>query len=598
MRVEEIVGSAQAAKTWLAYRRAAQALSEIQNGNALELPHRIRTAFLSSFTVEAVVDFTVVEAAAAGIRLETYVGGYGQFSQEILGASGLDDFEPEIAILMVEFEALVNRVAGRLPADAGRRAAESIVSLADAFTKRFKGTLVMSTFVEGEHWPLQIVMDDTTRAIREANQLVMAANVDNPRVHICDLDALASYFGRREALSPELLHMARMPFSEDFLALLARKIVSHLRAHRGMTRKCLVLDCDNTLWGGIVGEDGIEGIALGPDSPGREYVDFQRAVLDLQQQGVILAINSKNNLDDVLHVLRSHPHMLLREDHFASIQANWNDKPSNMRLIAEELNIGLDSFVFVDDNPTERAMMRAMLPEIHTLELPLTPSLYGRVLRETGEFAKASLTDEDRMRGQVYAAQRKREELKRSTVSVEDFLQSLEMVVSIGLARPSDIKRIAQLIQRTNQFNLTNRRYSEANVADLLRQNSARVYVLNVKDRFGDNGMVGAAIVVIDGDVWRIDALVMSCRVIGRRVEDLLVDRVVMDAAANGAPAVHAEYVRSSKNGLVSEFWQRMRFEPIELRSDYSAWRIETKAYESGEPGCVRLAQANDEAGA
>jgi FkbH-like protein len=599
MEVREIIEAAQTAKTWSAYRRAAQKLRSMPGPNSEELPQRVRAAFLGSFTLEPVADFAVVEAAAAGIRLETYVGGYGQFGQEILGLTGgLDEFAPDVTFLMVELDSLVGRVSGRLPRDSGRQAAEGILSLADTFAKRYKGVLVLNTLVEDTQWPLHITVDDATRAIREANHLLLQACVDNPRVQLCDLDALAAYFGRREAVSPELRHMARIPFSEGFLALLARKIVFHVRACRGMTRKCLVLDCDDTLWGGIIGEDGIAGISLGPDSPGREYLDFQRAVVELQQMGVILAINSKNNLDDVLQVLRSHPHMLLRTEHFASIQANWNDKATNMQQIAEDLNISLDTFVFVDDNPTERAMMRAMLPEVYTLELPTSPSLFGRTLREMGEFAKASVTAEDRMRGQLYVAQRQREELRRTAVSVEEFLRSLEMVVSIRAAGSADIKRVAQLTQRTNQFNLTNRRYDESEVAELLNRGDARVYTVNVRDRFGDNGLVSVAILTTRDESWHVDTFVMSCRVIGRQVEDVLVDRVLRDAVASGVDTVRGKYVRSSKNGLVADLWRRMQFEPIEVRDDYSEWQVDVtnRTFRDFEYVCLETEKVDTEA--
>ncbi len=589
MDLKAILEETNGTGSWLVYRRVAERIRAQLDASGLDLPKRIRAAFVGSFTMEPLVDFTVVEAARVGLGLETYVAPYGQFNQEILApGSGLSEFAPEITILMVEFDSVVGVDEIKSHGDAARQAVQQVVSLAEEFTKRHKGTLVVSTFVETGQWPLHILVDDTTKGIRESNQLLFRAFGDEPRVQISDVDSLAAYYGRREAFSPEMLHMARVPFSEGFLALLARKLVAHIKAERALVRKCLVLDCDNTLWGGVIGEDSLDGIALGPNWPGREYVDFQRAILELHQQGVILAINSKNNYDDVMQVLRTHPHMVLRENHFASIQANWEDKPSNMRRIVEEINIGMDSLMFVDDNPTERAMMRAMLPDVYTLELPPSPSLYGQALRETNEFAKASITEEDRMRGQAYADQRKREELRQTAATVEEFLQSLETVASLRMARTSDIKRVAQLTQRTNQFTLTNRRYSEADVASMLQDRRSRVYVLGVRDRFGDSGTVGAAIVVGEEETWRIESFVMSCRVIGRQVEDVLVNQILRDASRRGIRHVHAEYLRSAKNGLVADFWRRMHFENVGANEEGSQWNAEVAALPLRDPLHIR----------
>jgi FkbH-like protein len=420
---------------------------------------------------------------------------------------------------------------------------------------------------------LQVLPDQGRILIEKLNAGIIEHYQSHPRIQILDLDALTAYAGCQNAMSPQMMSMARIPFSETFLNLLARRIISHIIATRGLTRKCLVLDCDNTLWGGIIGEDGLDGIQIGHDSPGREYLEFQKTILELYEQGIILAINSKNNYDDVMNVLQNHPYMLLREKHFAGLQINWNDKPSNMHRLAEEINIGLDSFVFVDDNPAERAMMRQMLPQIYTIELPVNPALYARTLRETNEFARAYLTEEDRQRGEIYAAQRQRKDLQTKTQTLEDFLISLEMVASMRRAKQTDIKRVAQLTQRTNQFNLTTHRYSEQDVEAMLSSKDKVLYVLNLKDKFGDNGTVGLAIVVKENKSWQIDTFLMSCRIIGRGAEDALVDRILTDAAFEQVDRIQAQYIRTPKNSQVMNFWQQMGFDNIELNENSSVWQ-------------------------
>jgi FkbH-like protein len=252
--------------------------------------------------------------------------------------------------------------------------------------------------------------------------------------------------------------------------------------------------------------------------------------------------------------------MLLREKHFASILVNWEPKPQNMQKIAEQINIGLDTIVFIDDNPAERQMMRQLLPQVETIEMPADPSLFARTLRETGCFTRAYLTEEDKNRGQIYAAQRQRDQFQQSCATLEDFLKSLEMVVSIRPAGKDDIKRVAQLTQRTNQFNLTTRRYTEADIAAMAQNPNWRIYVLGLKDKFGDNGTVGLALVEIQPKQWRIDTFLMSCRVIGRQVEDALVDRICRDATKAAGTSISAEYIPSAKNSLVAGFWNKMGF--------------------------------------
>lgn len=581
MNRREIAEQAKTAGSWLAHRRAAAEIRKLLAAGDETPTMPFKLAFLSSYTVDPLADYITVEAAAHGITIETYVGGFGQLHQEILNPqSGLHAFQPDMTVLLASSAAL------DWPADApttlndANQAAEQVVAslatLADAFASNVTGVLVPTTLPAPPSWPFHIAADDVMLAMREANRRTLETFDGNARVQVCDVDALCSYYGYRESLSPEMLSMACCPFSEMFLARLAEKVLAYVRAQKGLTRKCFVLDCDNVLWGGVVGEDGLDGIQLGPDSPGREFVEFQKTVLELFGQGVVLAINSKNNAEDVRRVLAEHPHMVLRERHFASIQANWLDKPSNMRRIAEELKLGVDSFVFIDDNPAEREMMWRMLPEVKTLEMPSNPALFARTLRETSCFAVSGLTDEDRRRGEMYAAQRQREQLRQTAVSVEEFLASLDMRVFIAPAAEGDVRRIARLTQRTNQFNLTTRRYTEADIAAFLADPTCRVYVLRLLDRFGDNGTVGLAIVVSENNRWRIDTFLLSCRVIGRQVEQVLTDRILRDAASQGVAAIEAEYIPTQKNGLVADFWRDMGFSMIsESESDHrTVWRF------------------------
>jgi len=570
-QLHEIICDVRKLSSWLAYRKAAGQIRELLKSGAAKLQTSVKAAFLSSFTIDPLVDFAVVEAAAHSIELQPYIAPYGQFNQELLNPeSELYRASPQITFLLIEAE------SGAIDEQASR-----LGGLVDAFLKNSTGILVINTFPACPSWPLNVLPDQRRILIEELNTGIIERYQSNPRIQILDLDALVSYAGCQNAMSPQMMSMARIPFSETFLAMLARRVISHIIATLGLARKCLVLDCDNTLWGGIIGEDGLDGIQIGRDSPGREYLEFQKTILELYEQGVILAINSKNNHDDVMQVLNEHPQMLLREKHFASIVVNWDLKPQNMQKIAEQINIGLDTVVFIDDNPAERQMMRQSLPQVETLEMPADPSLFARTLRETGCFARAYLTEEDKNRGQIYAAQRQRDQFQQSCATLEDFLKSLEMVVSIHPAGKDDIKRVAQLTQRTNQFNLTTRRYTEADITAMAQNKDWRIYVLGLKDKFGDNGTVGLALVEIQPKKWRLDTFLVSCRVIGRQVEDALVDRICRDAAKAGCMTISAEYIPTAKNNLVAGFWDKMGFEKGTADAKQVRYSRQLKNYQS-----------------
>jgi len=563
---------------WLVIRRHARVISEALRQKTLVLKHQADIAFVSSYTVDPLADYVQVFSAQNDLAVNSYIAPYGQFNQELLNPqSELYHTSPKLAFLLIEIESLLTGDA--VDEQTQLSLLSHLGGLVDAFLNNSTGVLVINTFPACPSWPLQVLPDQRRVLIGKLNTGIIERYQNHPRIQILDLDALVAYAGCQNAMSPQMMSMARIPFSEMFLSLLARRIISHIVATLGLARKCLVLDCDNTLWGGIIGEDGIDGIQIGRDSPGREYLEFQKTILELYEQGTILAINSKNNKEDVIQVLNEHPQMLLREKHFASILVNWEPKPQNMHQIAEQIGIGLDTIVFIDDNPAERQMMRQSLPQVDTLEMPADPSLFARTLRETGCFTRAYLTEEDKNRGQIYAAQRQRDQFRQSCATLEDFLKSLEMVVSIHSAGKDDIKRIAQLTQRTNQFNLTTRRYTEADIAAMSQNPNWRIYVLGLKDKFGDNGMVGLALVEVRTRQWRVDTFLMSCRIIGRQVEDALVDQICMDAAKAGCISILAEYIPSAKNNLVADFWNKSGLKKLVSDGNIVKYELLLKEY-------------------
>jgi FkbH-like protein len=343
-----------------------------------------------------------------------------------------------------------------------------------------------------------------------------------------------------------------------------------------------VVDLDNTLWGGVIGEDGLAGIQVGPDGIGNAFLAFQQELEKLWRRGILLAVCSKNNSDDALAALSQHPDMILRPSHFAAMRINWQSKSTNIREIAHELNIGLDSLVFLDDNPVERAVVSSEISEVLTPEMPQDPAGYRRALLEiVGVFDTLAFTDEDRQRNQQYAEQRARLEAQAEMVqtgSLDDYLASLEIVVDIEPVTPVTLPRVAQLTNKTNQFNLTTRRYTEGEIADK-QAGGSLVLTARVRDRFGDSGLTGVVIADPSGDeLWTIDTLLLSCRVMGRGVEAALLSSVVEGARDAGATCLQGWYLPTQKNDVVRDTYHSLGFVAVEQHADGRAlWRLDMK---------------------
>jgi len=341
-------------------------------------------------------------------------------------------------------------------------------------------------------------------------------------------------------------------------------IIRYILSALGRGKKCIVLDLDNTLWGGIIGEDGMDGIALGQDYPGSCYVDFQRELLKLYNRGIILAINSKNNEADAFDVIDNHPYMVLRRQHFAAHAINWNDKASNLQALADELNIGVDSMIMIDDNPVECELIHQQCPQCLVIQLPVRPYLIPSVLDTYPEIENIRLTEEDKKKGVMYQQQLERKKLESTTSNLGDYLQALDINLEIKAADTFSIPRIAQLTQKTNQFNMTTRRYTEADIIQFGGSKNSHVYSISSTDRFGDNGIVGVVIFHLEDERCTIDTFLLSCRVIGRTIEQSIVAFVAEYAKENGAKTLIGEFFPTAKNKPAAGVYEKMSFVKID----------------------------------
>lgn len=399
---------------------------------------------------------------------------------------------------------------------------------------------------------------------RKLNFLLMQGCQEVKNVYLIDLDAIQATVGREVFSDPKLYYIAKMPISVDILPKVAKKVLDQVQALWGMTKKCVVLDLDNTLWGGVIGDDGLSGIQIGELGTGHAFSDFQAWLKELKNRGMLLAVCSKNNEPAAREPFEKHPEMVLRLEDISMFVANWEDKASNIRSIQKTLNIGMDSLVFLDDNPFERNLVRSMIPEITVPELPEDPALYLQYLRSLGLFETASYSAEDAGRTRQYRQQAERAVFEASFQSYGDYLEGLAMK---AVAAPFDVfhyPRIAQLTQRSNQFNLRTLRYTEAEIEAISKDDNKITLYFTLKDRFGDHGLIAVVILDKREDHLFISEWLMSCRVLKRGMEEFIVNKILHTAADNGFRKVIGEYIPTPKNAMVKDLYENMGFERID----------------------------------
>ncbi len=561
-----------------------------------------RVAILRSFTVEPVVPLLRAGALAAGVHLDVHLGGFNTCAQDVLDPnSSLYHFDPDIVFLAVQTRDVAPELWDDftdLPAEDVSAAADGIVRSFEhwvwAFRSRSQAHLVVHTLeappiahaglldANGEH--------SQVASIRELNRRLGEVARRHAGVYLLDYDELVSRHGRHAWHDDVKWMTMRAPIAAGCLIHMANEWLRFVHPLVGRVCKVLVTDLDNTLWGGVIGEDGRDGIRLGSDHPGVAYKQLQRAVLDLYHRGIVLAVCSKNNEADAMDALEHHPGMLLRPEHFAALRLNWADKATNLRDLAAELNVGLDAVAFLDDNPAEREWVRERLPEVTVIEWD-DPVACAGALRALPIFERPGVSDEDRRRGRYYAEQRQRAALARSVASLEDFYESLGMEAEIEEVTPRTIARVAQLTQKTNQFNLTARRYSEQDIAAMADDPVWRVHTLRLRDRFGDNGLVGVAITKLDDGVCEIDTLLLSCRVIGRTVETALLARVIDAARESGAAKVVGRYRATKKNAPAGDTYERHGFVRTAMHDDGTCWEFDLASGTIETPRWIRCLQ-------
>jgi FkbH-like protein len=555
--------------------QAAAAIAR-RNADAGETPRRTaRLAVLGSYTTSQFVNLLWLAALRFGISLELYESPYAQYRQEILDpASAMHEFSPGIVLLAVHAGELALPELSSSPEEDVGTEAERWRSLWRALAKRTNATVIQHLFALEADAPLghlgATLPGSRYRTSQAVNAELAASVPDN--VAVVDCERLSALAGKRNWFDERYWHLSKHAVALGAVPLLARHTAAVIAARLGLTKKVLALDLDNTLWGGVVGEDGLQGIRLGDTPEGEAFQAFQEAVLGLKERGVVLAVCSKNNEDDAKEVFERHPGMRMKLDDIACFVADWRPKPEQIRSVAAELDLGLDSIVFVDDNPVEREAVRQMVPEVDVITLPPEPAEYTRALADYLLFEPASFTPEDAARTEQYRARREAAVAAESAETIEDFYRSLDMSCLVSPFTDEDFQRIAQLVGKTNQFNLTTRRHSPAALREFMADQSCVHLSFRLTDRFADQGLIALAIAPQEGNALVIDTWLMSCRVIGRSLENTVLQELCRAAAARGCTEIRGTYIPTPKNGLVSDLFERLGFERVGERDGETDW--------------------------
>ena len=564
-------------------KNLSEYISLSKNIDELKFDKKIKVGILSSFTLNGLDETLHVKTSELGIRYQSYISGYNQYNQQILDSeSDLYDFSPDITFLILDTRNFFGdsfyfsyNMSETERKSLFEEKFSQLKNLIEIFQTNSNSKLIVANFNIPHYSPNGIIETKSEfgfhEMIEEINKKLREISKNFNSIYIYNFNNFISKFGEKNVFDYRQFHLGDIQITYNLIPFLADELMGYIKPIHGKNKKCIVLDLDNTLWGGVVGEDGFDGIELGHTANGKAFVEFQKELLSLWHQGIILAINSKNNFDDAMKVIREHPDMILKENNFASMQINWNDKAENMKAISNELNIGLSSMVFFDDDKINQARIRQEFPEILTVDVPDDSSQFSPLLKNMNDFNVLQRTKEDQNRGKMYAQQRERKTLENSISDLDEFLKQLEIKVKIKKSDQFLIPRISQLTLKTNQFNLTTKRYQEEDIKEFSNDPNFEVGCAQVLDKFGDNGITGVYILKKNENFWIIDTFLLSCRIMGRGVENAILAEIMKSAKQNGINEIKAKFIPTEKNKPAENFLSEFGFEK---QDDYWIYKL------------------------
>jgi FkbH-like protein len=564
----------------ISFSRSIDSLAEEDN---LSFTKSVRVAVVASSTINGLIESIKADSAKCDLLIKPYLSEYNQFAQEIFNKeSALYSFNPEIIFIHLDLRTLAGEIYFN-PNDPAINIKgwqeETFSLLKDLCSKclLYSNSKIVLSNLEVPYLSSLGTLENNQelgfrQSVIEINSNLLEEFKRNKDVYVHDYENFSGKIGKQHLIDEKMYYLGDMKIKPSLIPELASSLSSFIKGLFVTPKKCLVLDLDNTLWGGVIGESGINGIKLGPTPEGRSFMEFQQYILSLYNRGVILAVNSKNNYEDAIEVIKNHPHMILREEHFAALRINWDDKVKNLKSLAEEINIGLDSMVFLDDDDFNREMVKEFLPEVEVVDLPKEFSLYLNTIDNLSFFESLTLTQEDIGKGKMYSQEKQRRTLKEEVTDVEEYLKLMKMEASVYINNLEHTERISQMTQKTNQFNMTTKRYSEEEIETFIRSKDFLVFTLSLTDKFGDYGITGLAILKNEED-WEIDSFLLSCRILGRKAENALMSYVSSFLLEQGSSKLVGSYIPTKKNAVAANAYKDLGF--VETNDKIMNWVLE-----------------------
>lgn len=556
--------------------------TELKNKASKNIPHdyNFNVSVLADKSSQFFVNSLKGYAISEKIKLSVFEAEYGQIEQEVLNqTSAFHEFESDFVIILTSSESLLEKFnASGQSKDFHTEYVDTVETWINLAVD--KGSLILNNYpiitdnVYGNFWTQ--IEESFEYQLNAINSKLLDLAQKRQNLFICDINSLQATVGLSKRIDQKFYFSAQMAYSLQFLPLLAKSYIDIIKAIKGINlKKCLILDLDNTLWGGVIGDDGLNGIQIGNLGIGKAFSNLQKWALKLKERGIILCVCSKNTESVAEEPFTSHPDMVLSLDDISVFVANWENKADNIRYIQSVLNIGFDSMVFLDDNPFERNLVRSELPEVIVPELPADPVDYLTYIRSQNLFETASVSKEDADRTSRYKEEAKRAKTFQSFTSIDDYLESLEMIGSVSAFDEFSIPRVAQLTQRSNQFNLRTIRYTVEDIDSMHRDNNYMTLQTVLKDKFGDYGLISVVIGKIDQQELFIDTWIMSCRVLKRDVEKFVLNQIVKESKKLGITKIIGEWLETKKNIIVKDHYKNLGFQ-----KDDNIWMLELSSFE------------------
>jgi FkbH-like protein len=530
-----------------------------------------KLSVLSTFTSELLTPIIFLRQFLQGRHVEIQYVQYDQWYLALANPGQIDEFDPDFVLLLLHLDDVAPKVAQAHLSEWADLEIErsqligAIRTAVESFQARSNATIILSTFISHQSGIERYFDRNTSHSksimIEDYNREISKVAADCDNVYIFDYADTVANYGRKSWFDPVRAFSTKSSVSSKAISTLSTEISSYISALQKPRKKVLAVDFDNTIWGGIVGEDGPNGISVGGDYPGNAHSAFQQFLKNLRASGVLLVAASKNDMSDARDAFQANETMPLNWDDFASHQINWDYKYRNLQRAAEELNVGVDSFVFIDDSPIEIEMMRNFLPEVDAILMDGSPATFSRKIIESGVFDTVSITQEDLRRNKSYEAERKRSEHKNHAESIDQFLAELNLELTVNKTKTQNIERITQLISKTNQFNLTTKRYSIGEIHNFIADEIHTILSFSLKDKYDDYGIISVAILKKDGNATEIDSFLMSCRALGRNIETAILAVIEELAREAAASEIVGMYTPTKKNSLVSKFYESNGFQ-------------------------------------